>query len=129
MNELPPSTPSRRKHLTRDHRIRIFVLHDHSVNQVDIARSLNITRRQVRYALNKKDSPTPLKRSERPSSLSEDQVDELEAFMVSSRADREMSYFQLARIQLIDWNVSEDVVRRVLRLRGYECRIAQPKPL
>ena len=128
MNELPPSTPSRRKHLTRDHRIRIFALHDHSFNQVDIARGLNITRRQVGYALNKKDSPTPSKRSGRPSSLSEDQVDELEAFVVSSRAGREMSYFELARIQFIDWNVSEDVVRRVLRLRGYERRIAQPKP-
>ena len=52
--------------------------------------------------------------------MTEDQIDELEVFVNSSRTGRQMSYFELARIQFRHWNVSEHVVRRVLRSRGYE---------
>ena len=56
--------------------------------------------------------------------MTEDQIDELEVFVTSSRTRRQMSYFELARVQLSHWNVSEHVVRRVLQSKGYERRVA-----
>ena len=120
MANTAPSTPSRRKQLTRDQRIKIISLHSHGVNQVSIAEELQVTRSQVRY--------TPSKLSGRPFVMTEEQTDNLEVFVTSTRTGRQMSYFELARVQFRHWNVSEHVVRRVLRSRGYERRIAQPKP-
>ena len=60
--------------------------------------------------------------------MTEDQTDGLKVFITSSRKGRQMSYFELAREQFKHRNVSEHVVRRVLRSRGYERRIAKPKP-
>ena len=72
--------------------------------------------------------PTPSKRTGRPMVMTKEQIDELEDFVTSSRTGRQMSYFELARVQFSHWNVSEHVVKRVLRSRGYERCIAQRKP-
>ena len=55
--------------------------------------------------------------------MTEDQIDELEVFVTSSRIGLQMSYFELARVQFRHWNVSAHVVRRVLLSRGYDCCI------
>ena len=114
MANTPPSTPSRRKQLTCDQRIQIIALHNHGVNQVSIAKELQVTRSQVRYTLSKKDTPTPSKLTGRPTVMTEEQIDELEDFVISSRTGQQMSYFELARVQSRHWNVNEHVVRRVL---------------
>ena len=106
----------------------IISLHSYGVKQVSIAKELQVTRSQVRYTLSKKDTPTPSKRSGRPLVMTEEQTDELEVFVTSTRTGLLMSYFELARVQFRHRNVSEHVVRRVLRSRGYERRIAQSKP-
>ena len=129
MANTPPSTPSRRKQLTRDQRIKIIALHSYGVNQVSIAKELQVTRSQVRYTLSKKDTPSPSKRSGRPMVMTEEQIDELEVFVTSTRTGRQTSYFELARVQFRYWNVGEHVVIRVLRSKRYERRIAQSKPL
>ena len=100
MANTPPSMPSRRKQLTRDQRIKIISLHNYGVNQVSIARELQVTRSQVRYTLSKKDFPSPSKRSGRPLVMTEDQIDELEGFCVN---------ISVLRVAIWKHSVSRDI--------------------
>ena len=85
MANTPPYMPSRRKQLTCDQKIKVIALHSHGVNQVSIPKKLQVTRSQVQYTLSKKDTPTLSKRSRRPMAMTEDQIDELEVLVTSSR--------------------------------------------
>lgn len=127
MNTTTPSTPQKKRHLSRDERLQIHTLHKAGLCYENIAKQLQVTKRQVQYAiLNRRTSPK--KRSGRPSALSEEQVDELVLFVTSSSAARRMTYFELCHIAFPNWNVSDRVIKRALNRRGYERRMARPKP-
>lgn len=86
MNHSILSTPPLRKQLMRNQNIQIIAFSDIDIKQTAIARQLKITRNKVRYTLTIKNSPTPSKRSGRLLFRSQDQVDEIEIFVISSRA-------------------------------------------
>lgn len=127
---LPPSTPStppRRRQLTRDERLQAQTLRRAGHSIQFIMDFLKATRRQVDYALTS-NNVTPQHRPGRPPILTDAQVDELEDFVRQSRAGRQMSYKALAEGPFEHWQVSSDTIRNALRSRGYRRCVARAKP-
>lgn len=123
-----PSTPQKRRHLSRDERLQIHALRMAGQCYEGIAKQLQVTKRQVQYTiLNHRRSPK--KRSGRPSALGKEQIDELVLFVTSSSAARRMTYFELSLIVFPNWKVSDRVIKGALYKRGYERRIARTKPV
>ncbi|KAF1965969.1 hypothetical protein BU23DRAFT_335879 [Bimuria novae-zelandiae CBS 107.79] len=103
----PPSTPTRR-YLTRDQRLQIRTLRLAGHTYPFIANLLKVSERQVACAITSA-RVTPKKRTGRPPSLTNEQVDQLEEFVKSSREGRQ-------------------VIRNALRSRRYTRRVALAKP-
>lgn len=100
---------------------------DSGLSHKQIAERLEITPRQVGYAVN---TPhlSPKKPPERAPILSTAQVDELEAFVCFSFENRKMSFLELAVGPFGQWGVSEGVIREALRGKGYTRHVAKVKP-
>lgn len=142
-----PQSPATRKYaqrITRDQRIQVSWLLKYCLNiakkylQVQtlasegysrkkISERLEITIAQVRNAL-KANDVCPKKRSGRHSVLTSTQIDEIEAFVCRSSENRQMSYFELAHNIFQRFGVSERVIARELKKRGYSHRVTCPKP-
>ncbi|KAI0998359.1 hypothetical protein K3495_g9836 [Podosphaera aphanis] len=82
---------------------------------------------QARYAANAAHL-SPKKSSGRPFVLSSEQVDEIEAFVISSPEHRQLTCFQLAYAHFSHFGVSEKVIQRAMSRRGDARRIAASKP-
>jgi transposase len=124
-----PSTlpPAHSQHLTRDQRLQVQTLRLAGHTYQYIANLLHITERQVAWAATS-NQVTPKHRAGRPRTLTEAQIDELEAYIRSSRPTRQMSYRRLAFGPFEAWGVTEHVIRRALQRRGYARRVARAKP-
>ncbi|KAI0997055.1 hypothetical protein K3495_g11132 [Podosphaera aphanis] len=92
-----------------------------------IAERLEITHRQVRYAMNTT-KLTPKISSGRNPSLSSAQIDEVEAYITSSQGGRQMPYFEVANFVFPHFGVSEKVIEREMKNRGYTRRNTASKP-
>lgn len=110
--------------LSRDERFRCKVLHDAGFTIDQIVEQTGATWRQVQYATTH--TTTPRRRSGRPPILTESQIEELIDFIRASRENRRMPYRKVA--QLMDFGVSEHVIRTALESRGFHRRIAMRKP-
>ena len=128
--------PPHRDELTRDQRIQIITLREAGFKYEQIRAyflkkdpPIDISFRQIQYAINQ-GRPTPQKKGHvgRHLSLSEEQVDELEIFVCSSRTNRFLSYFQLSNGPFCHWEVSQDIIRKALKRRGYSRCLARQKP-
>ena len=93
-----------------------------------IAERLEITHRQVRYAVNTT-KLTPQKSSGRNPLVSSAQIAEVEAYITFSQEGRLMHYFEVANVVFPHFGVIEKVIEREMKKRGYTRRIAASKPL
>ena len=80
--------------------------------------------RQIEYAL--KHRATPKKSSGRPQLPTHAHVEELVEFVCASRKNGRMSHKQLAFT--LEFNVTEDIIRRALDREGFHRRLAMRKP-
>ncbi|KAI0999250.1 hypothetical protein K3495_g8947 [Podosphaera aphanis] len=71
---------------------------------------------------------SPKNSTGRPPVLSNSQVDEIETFVFSSPENRQMSYLRLANFVFRHFGVSEKVIRREMKKRGYTRQVAAAKP-
>ncbi|KAI1001237.1 hypothetical protein K3495_g6962 [Podosphaera aphanis] len=130
----PPSSTSSQSHarsrakkLTKEQRIEVRTLAREGYSYQKIARQLQVTYDQARYAANAVHI-SPKNSSGRPLVLSSEQVDEIEAFVTSSPEHRQLTYFELAYAHFSHFGVSEKVIQRAMSRRGYARRIAASKP-
>ncbi|KAI0999002.1 hypothetical protein K3495_g9194 [Podosphaera aphanis] len=125
-----PSRPSRRQYpqrLTRDQRVQVSTLANEGYSRREISQILVIRYRQVCYTLENADL-SPKNSTGRTPVLSKSQVDEIESFVCSSPENRQMSYLQLANFVFRHFGVSEKVIRREMKKRGYTRQVAAAKP-
>ncbi|KAF1983013.1 hypothetical protein K402DRAFT_339184, partial [Aulographum hederae CBS 113979] len=93
---MDPPTPKRKsKHLSRDQRLQIQSLYKAGLELKQIHDHLGFSYRQIWHTCHAS-RPTPKKRSGRPLTLSDEQVDEIEIFIISKRSHRLLSYEKLA---------------------------------
>ncbi|KAI0996976.1 hypothetical protein K3495_g11207 [Podosphaera aphanis] len=92
-----------------------------------MSQNLAISYRQVCYTSENVDL-SPKNSTGRPPVLRKSQVDEIESFVCSSPEDRQMSYLQLANFAFRHFGVSEKVIRREMKKRGYTRQVAAAKP-
>lgn len=93
-----PRAPRRKsKDLDRDLRLQILTLHEvGKFSMAKIAKSLSISYRQVRYAV-QAGHPSPQKKTGRKSILSTAQIDEIESYVRQDRRSRQMTYDALVK--------------------------------
>ena len=120
----PPSTASpnirirhhRAKDLTRTQRIQCRTLRfDAKWAYSPIAKRLHFTKKQVRTACSGL-TATPTKRTGRPLTLADSQIDEIISFISLSRANRRMTHIELAIGPFARFNVSDGVITYTLML-------------
>ncbi|KAI0992446.1 hypothetical protein K3495_g15739 [Podosphaera aphanis] len=117
---------SRAKKLTKEQRIEVRTLAREGYSYQKIARRLQVTYHQAHYAANAVHL-SPKNSSGRPLVLSSEQVDEIEAFVISSPEHRQLTYFELAYAHFSHFGVSEKVIQRAMSRRGYARHIAASK--
>jgi len=120
-----PATP-RKQQLTRDQNIQIHAFRSIGMTYEAIAKHMGITQRQVQLT-STREHVTPSKRSGRPSTLSQEQQDELIEYVCHSKLSRRLSYLHLS-LAFESWNVSEYAIRTCLRNAGFKRYIARAKP-
>ncbi|RKF64439.1 hypothetical protein OnM2_018090 [Erysiphe neolycopersici] len=128
--QTPPQSPRPQKYakrLTRDKRLQVRTLAQEGLTYNVIAKRLDITHRQVQYAMNTA-KLTPKKSSGRNSSLTSAQMDELENFITSSAEGRQMSYFEISNLVFPHLGVSEKVIEREMKKRSYTRRLVESMP-
>jgi Transposase len=135
-----PRTPTKKKlgpRLSRDIRRDILLLRELNDNNdeieftyeriaslLSIRHGRQITLRAVQYTVNNnKATPQKEGRGRKPT-LTTALVDEIEAFVIHSRAGRQATYLQLGEL----FDVSPNAVKYALRKRGYSRRVALRKP-
>lgn len=125
----------RHQELSRDSRITILSLHQAGFTSKAISeffeqnRGFEISQRQILRAISQ-GHPTPQKKGKcgRHSILTEEQVDEIEPYIRSSKATRFTSYLSLIEGPLAHLNVSADTIRHAMVKRGYKRYVARQKP-
>jgi orotate phosphoribosyltransferase-like protein len=121
-----PSTPRRQKasDSTHDDRIRAVALRDAGFSYEQISQQTGLTQNQVQWAVQHR--VTPKKRSGRHSSLSQDEIDEIIAWVSLSKRNRRVLWMKIP--VMMGLNVSYHVVRTVLQNAGFRRRVARRKP-
>lgn len=115
------SEGKKRRQLTREQREHVLSLRQAGLRYEDISQFLSCTVRQVQLAVTTT-CTSPRKQSGRPSSLKSWQIDEIEAFILTSKLGELMSYSKLATGPFAHFGVSEATIRRAMRKRGHQRR-------
>ncbi|PVH91698.1 hypothetical protein DM02DRAFT_545295, partial [Periconia macrospinosa] len=114
LSELRQSKVNQRSQLTRDQRLQIQTLRRAGFTLNQIAQQLSVSYHQAQYAA-VADRPTPKKRAGRPPVLTEEQTDEIELFVVSSRTNRPMNNLTLSlHPRFARWGVSAEAIQHAL---------------
>ena len=119
-----PKTP--RKQCTRDDRLRIETLFfQANFSQAQIALQLNLTPRQVSYALTHRLTPQK-QRCGRMPALNTPQRKHLIEWVTASGVNRRTRWADIPAI--LGWNCGEKAIRATFRKEGFFRRIARRKP-
>ena len=120
-----PLTP--RKQLSRDQRLQIQTLYNVGFKYQQIQEALSDFKPsywQIRNACIAS-RPTPKKRSGRPPILLEEQIDEIELFIIAKRSHRFLSYERLAVGPFSKFNVGWEAIKNALERRGFQRYVAR----
>lgn len=121
-----PKTPSRRKESTRDERLRIQTLYfDAGWTQAQIALQLNLTRDQVRYALQHRITPQKTRSGCKPL-LNTPQRKRLIEWVTSSSNNRQVPWPEIPA--LLGWDCGVKAIRAAFKKEGYTRACARQKP-
>ncbi len=112
--------------LTQEQRIQCQTLRSIDWTYEAIARHLGFTQRQVQLACTREDT-TPSARKGRSPAISTEQCDELETFIRTCRANRRMSFFQLATGPFRHYGAGEHAFKGAMERRGYRRYAARVK--
>jgi hypothetical protein len=82
----PNTPPPAASDTTRDQRLQAHTLHDFGLTYTLIHEQLGLTLRQIQYAISHQISPK--KRSGRPSRVTQEEINELIAWICISKANR-----------------------------------------
>jgi transposase len=121
----PPIRKPKAPDLTRDQRRDCQLLHLIGWSYSQIHKQTSFTIHQIAKAC-QVERATPKKRSGRPSTLTQAQVEELVEFVCASAINRRMSFAQLAKV--LDFGVKRDAIRTALLCKGFHLRLAMRKP-
>ena len=116
-----------RANLGRDDRLRILTLRDTGLSHAAIAIQLHLSHRQVQYTCHSQQA-TPKKPKGQPPKLSEEQMDDIIAFISASEINRQKSYHEVIRDLNLD--VTVPTLRHSLKKKGYiRCKALHKPPL
>jgi hypothetical protein len=119
-----PKTPS--KQTSRDVRIRVHTLYfDAGFTQDEIALQLNLTRRQVQYALAHRITPQKHKAGCKVL-LNTPQRKRLIEWVTASKENRRVAWEDIPA--LLNWDCGIKAIRTVFKKEGYGRRSARQKP-
>ena len=97
------------------------------MSQTQIAAQLGISRGQVSYSL-RRGNISPKKKRGRLPKLSTEEVDGIITLIESSHENRRLTYLELASGPLKYLGISERVIQKELKKRGYRRHPAHAKP-
>ena len=102
--------------LRRDDRLRILTLRDTGLSYSAISNQLHVSYRQVQYTCRTQQA-TPKKPKGQPPKLSEEQMDDIIAWISTSEVNRQKPFHQM--IKELNLDVSVPTLRHSLMKRGY----------
>lgn len=120
-----PKTPTHRQ-TTRDERLKVHTLFFTAGWEIDqIMLQLNLTRRQVEYALEHRLTPQKQRCGARPK-LNTPQRKRLVEWVTSNKATRRQDWYAIPA--LLGYNVGIEAIRNALDKENYVRRVARQKP-
>lgn len=123
----PRTPPCRRRsaNASRDQKRDVKMAERCGLSVEQIMQMLDLTRRQVTYAL---DTPPTLKKlTGRPPILNAEQRAHLVKFVCESKKNRRMSYRELA-VEFSYWDAGHKAIKAALDREGFHLRLAMRKP-
>ena len=122
----PPTRKKRTLKSTRDQKRDVQMADRCGLNTNQIIIMLNLSRRQVLYALDT--PPTPKKSTGRPPILNTEQCKHLVDFVCASKKNRRISYKDLTK-EFEYWDAGYIAIKNALNRKGFGLRWAMRKPL
>ena len=124
-----PATPANPlNRLSRDQRRDILLMHNLGHTYIQISQHLSITQRAVQYTIQHQKATPKHDLAGRAPRLNNQELDNLEAFIQSSRQAHQMTYQQLAETLFSDQGIGAESIRYGLKRRDYSRYVAIKKP-
>lgn len=121
----PPDKTAHRKQLTRDQRLQVQALYATGWKYAPIAEELEITHRQVQWAVEHRYTPQNHKSGAHPV-IDDISQQILIEFVCASRRNRRMSYLEISLA--LNWDVSALAIQNSLERAGFLRHVARRKP-
>ena len=108
-------------------KIEIYGLHESGKNQTHVAAQLGTYQGQVSYSLRRR-TISLQKRKRASLRLKADDVDQIISYVESSPTNRRKKFLELASGPFRHLGVSERIIQRGLKKRGFQQHVARLKP-
>jgi transposase len=117
-------TPTKRR-LTRDQRLRIQTLREVGWTYEAIMKQYGVTKNAVRYACH--NPPTPKKSTGRPAAVTEEEIQNIIAFICRNRENRRLPYARVIETLRLS-HLTKRSLSYALQKHGFTRRVAAKKP-